>query len=228
MARILLIEDDVQINQLLVESLSKQGYQVVSAFSGTEGRMILAQETFDLILLDLMLPGLSGEDLLSEIRQTFAIPVIVISAKSSVDDKVKLLEHGADDYLVKPFDLKELAARIRVCLKRQYQNPALDEKVYQYQGLSYHPKTQLLTYQDQEIQLTPQERKLLVLFLKHPQKIFTKQELFTSAWEEDYYADDKTIHVHISNLRRRLLQQTGQEWIETVWGVGFRLLPTSL
>ena len=175
-----------------------------------------------------MLPGLSGEDLLSEIRQTFAIPVIVISAKSSVDDKVKLLEHGADDYLVKPFDLKELAARIHVCLKRQYQNPAPNEQVYQYQGLSYHLKTQLLTYQEHEIQLTPQERKLLVLFLKHPQKIFTKQELFTSAWEEDYYADDKTIHVHISNLRRRLLNQTGQEWIETVWGVGFRLLPTSL
>ena len=104
----------------------------------------------------------------------------------------------------------------------------MDEKVYQYQGLSYHLKTQLLTYQDQEIQLTPQERKLLVLFLKHPQKIFTKQELFTSAWEEDYYADDKTIHVHISNLRRRLLNQTGQECIASVWGVVFRLLPTSL
>lgn len=228
MVRILLIEDDEQINQLLVESLSKQAYQVVAAYSGTEGRMLLAQQKFDLILLDLMLPGLSGEDLLLEIRQSFATPVIVISAKTSIDDKVNVLELGADDYLVKPFDLKELAARIRVCLKRQRQYHPLDDKIYQHRGLSYHSKTQLLSYHDHEIQLTPQERKLIVLFLKHPQKIFTKQELFNSAWDDDYLADDKTINVHISNLRRRLMQQTGQEWIETVWGVGFRLLPTSL
>ena len=229
MTKILVIEDDVEINNLIKETLIKDGYQVTCAYSGTEGRLILKDQNFDLILLDLMLPGVSGESLLKEIHQELDLPIIVVSAKGEIEGKVQVLESGADDYLVKPFDLKELLARVQTCLRRsKAHRGVIDSTIYQHDGLKFDPINQVISYQDQEIILTPQERKILEILLKHPQKIFTKNELFELAWQDYYVGEDNTINVHISNLRRKLMKHTGKEFIETVWGIGFRLAKPSL
>lgn len=224
MSKILVIEDNPDIHALLKESLEKDGYQVASAYSGTEADLLLKDQAFDLILLDLMLPGLTGEELLLKIREKSQVPIIVMSAKDAIDSKVEVLKSGADDYMVKPFDLKEVLARIQVQLKRRereaYQAGA---RVHVVGGLAYDPVNQLLTYQDQELDLTRQEARILALFLQHPKKIFTKQEIYEAAWDDFYMGEDKTINVHVSNIRKKLSQQTGFAWIETVWGVGFRL-----
>lgn len=223
MTKILIVEDDVPINELLRETLLKAGYQVSAAFSGSEGKLLVTHESFDLILLDLMLPGMTGEELLQVIRQEDQVPVIVISAKGEIDEKVDLLQMGADDYLVKPFDLKELLARIQVCLKRR--GPQLENltSILTYQGLSYDLETNIVSYNGSEVSLTPQERKILELLMKDPKKIYSKLEIYEYAWGGTYLAEDKTLNVHMSHLRKKLNAITGQEWIQTVWGIGFRL-----
>ncbi|MGF3067397.1 response regulator transcription factor [Facklamia sp. P12945] len=226
MVSILVVEDDTQISKMLVEALTIEGYSVTPAYSGSEGQLLFEQSSFDLILLDLMLPGLSGLDLLKIIRREKSIPVIVISAKEQVDDKVEILQAGADDYLVKPFDLKELKARIQVCLKR-YQT-SLEEKTsnkrLNFEGLMIDLETQAINYQGQELNLTPQERRILELLLSQPKKVFSKLEIYEYAWGANYLADDKTLTVHVSNLRKKLDQISKRPWIETVWGIGFRLI----
>ncbi|MGF3077053.1 response regulator transcription factor [Facklamia sp. P12955] len=226
MVSILVVEDDTQISKMLVEALTIEGYSVTPAYSGSEGQLLFEQSSFDLILLDLMLPGLSGLDLLKIIRREKSIPVIVISAKEQVDDKVEILQAGADDYLVKPFDLKELKARIQVCLKR-YQT-SLEEKTsnkrLNFEGLMIDLETQTINYQGQELNLTPQERRILELLLSQPKKVFSKLEIYEYAWGANYLADDKTLTVHVSNLRKKLDQISKRPWIETVWGIGFRLI----
>lgn len=224
MAEILLIEDDLEINNMLVEALTLNGFEVTAAYSGTEGQLLIKQQEFDLILLDLMLPGLTGEDLLKEIRLRSQTPVLIISAKEQIDEKVELLQSGADDYLVKPFNLKELIARIQILLKRSGgRSEKINVSIYDYHGLVYNSQTKALTYQDQELQLTPQERLILSLLLQQPEKIFTKLEIYEHAWGGTYLAEDKTLTVHMSNLRKKLDQATGKTWIETIWGIGFRL-----
>ncbi|MGX7109513.1 response regulator transcription factor [Facklamia miroungae] len=226
MVSILVVEDDLQINNMLLEALTKEGYLVTPAYSGSEGQLLFELSNFDLILLDLMLPGLSGLDLLKIIRGEKSIPVIVISAKEQVDDKVELLQAGADDYLVKPFDLKELKARIQVCLKRH--QTSLEEKTsdkrLNFEGLMIDFETRAINYQGQELNLTPQERRILELLLSQPKKVFSKFEIYEYAWGADYLADDKTLTVHMSNLRKKLNQISKRPWIETVWGIGFRLI----
>ena len=228
MVKVLVIEDNLDINAMLVDALGQVGYEVVSAYSGTEGKLQVAFQSFDIVLLDLMLPGMSGEELLLEIRKLTNTPIIVMSAKSAIDTKVKLLKSGADDYLVKPFDLKELIARIEVQVKKFYRQNSQEELNYSAGDLLFSPSTLLITYKGEELNLTKQENKILELFIKNPRKIFTKQEIFESAWDDYYLGDDKTINVHVSNMRKKLKEQTGEEWLETVWGVGFRIIPTLL
>lgn len=225
MVSILLVEDDQEINNMLVEFLSQHEFKVTPAYSGTEGRLWIKSEAFDLVLLDLMLPGLSGEELLVEIRKISQVPVIVLSAKGQIESKVQVLRMGADDYMVKPFNLQELLARIQVCLKRnQIQAQTINQPiVYQLGGLSYNEETQVIAFQGQEIHLTAQERLILALLLKQPKKIFTKRELIELAWQDYYEGDDKTLNVHISNIRKKLTKVSQEDWIETVWGIGYRL-----
>ncbi|MDO5734465.1 MAG: response regulator transcription factor [Eubacteriales bacterium] len=217
--KILIVEDSFEINNLVKECLSAE-YDCRQAFSGIEAASILANEDFDLIILDLMLPGLAGEDLIIRNRQLKNIPTLVISAKASLNSRVDCLKLGADDYLVKPFDLAELEARVEALLRRRNPQPA---PTIEYGDFSINRDIYDCLYKGQALGLTKQEFKILEVMLRRPDKVFTKEEIYNEAWDDYYIGDDKTINVHISNLRRKCKQINAPGIIETVWGIGFKL-----
>ena len=222
MAKILIIEDDTNINNMISEYLTSNGYLCTQAFSGSEGALRFSMEPFDLILLDLMLPGMTGEELI----KTFAgkLPVMVLSAKNELDSKVELLSAGANDYICKPFDLKELLVRIQVQLRTLPASKQPDAKTELcYRNWLLNPETQEMTAAGIPVELTLHEFRILELLMKHPKKVFTKQMIYEYAWDEDYFVDDKTINVHISNIRSKLKQSQTDSYIQTVWGMGFKL-----
>jgi len=169
--------------------------------------------------LDLMLPGMTGEALLANIRQLSSVPVIVISAKEDVQERVHLLQNGADDYLIKPFDLAELLARIQIQLRHQRYTQNTQKIVYQ--DIELDLETHEVSVANQPVTLTMKEFQLLTLFLTYPQKVFSRQNIYETIWEEPYYDSDKTINVHISNLRAKI-NLSNQPYIKTVWGIGFK------
>lgn len=220
MSRLLIIEDDVNINEMLQEAFGKKGYEVVSAYSGTEGILRIEKETYQMVILDLMLPGMDGQQVLKNIREKSNVPVIVLSAKDDLDTKVDLLMSGASDYMTKPFELKELEARVLV----QLRNAAGKNEVFlEYRDLRIDREGKKVILCGKPLSLTAQEYRILELLLKHPQKVFTKNEIYEYAWEEYYMGEDKTINVHISNIRQKMKKITQEEYIETVWGMGFKL-----
>lgn len=220
MSRLLIIEDDVNINEMLQEAFGKKGYEVVSAYSGTEGILRIEKETYQMVILDLMLPGMDGQQVLKNIREKSNVPVIVLSAKDELDTKVELLMSGASDYMTKPFELKELEARVLV----QLRNAAGKNEVFlEYRDLRIDREGKKVILCGKPLSLTAQEYRILELLLKHPQKVFTKNEIYEYAWEEYYMGEDKTINVHISNIRQKMKKITQEEYIETVWGMGFKL-----
>lgn len=220
MSRLLIIEDDVNINEMLQEAFGKKGYEVVSAYSGTEGILRIEKETYQMVILDLMLPGMDGQQVLKNIREKSNVPVIVLSAKDELDTKVDLLMSGASDYMTKPFELKELEARVLV----QLRNAAGKNEVFlEYRDLRTDREGKKVILCGKPLSLTAQEYRILELLLKHPQKVFTKNEIYEYAWEEYYMGEDKTINVHISNIRQKMKKITQEEYIETVWGMGFKL-----
>lgn len=220
MSRLLIIEDDVNINEMLQEAFGKKGYEVVSAYSGTEGILRIEKETYQMVILDLMLPGMDGQQVLKNIREKSNVPVIVLSAKDELDTKVDLLMSGASDYMTKPFELKELEARVLV----QLRNAAGKNEVFlEYRDLRIDREGKKVILCGKPLSLTAQEYRILELLLKHPQKVFTKNEIYEYAWEEYYIGEDKTINVHISNIRQKMKKITQEEYIETVWGMGFKL-----
>lgn len=223
MRKILVAEDDGSINSLLVESLSKGGYQVVSAFSGTEALLWIDKEKFDLMILDLMLPGMNGEQVLKEVRERTQMPVIVLSAKSELDTKVDLLTLGANDYMTKPFEVEELLARVMVWMRTGAGADAR-EMVLSYRGIVYDSSRKRMTVCGKECSLTAQELKIMELLLQRPDKVFSKNEIYQYAWDDYYMGEDKTINVHISNIRKKIKEITDEEYIETVWGLGFKML----
>jgi len=220
--RILIIEDDDDINNLLREIIERAGFFVRTAFSGTEGLLYIEQETWDLILLDLMLPGKSGETLLELTRTMSDVPVIVISAKEESDTKVQLLHAGADDYITKPFNNDEVMARIMVQLRR-YERFA-DGKKRTFKDIVLDEDTKRVTISGQEAILTAREYAILHLFMNNPNKMFTKENIYESVWESGFLGDENTVHVHLSHLRAKLQEANPQEtYIETIWGLGYRL-----
>lgn len=220
MSRLLIIEDDVNINEMLQEAFGKKGYEVVSAYSGMEGILRIEKETYQMVILDLMLPGMDGQQVLKNIREKSNVPVIVLSAKDELDTKVDLLMSGASDYMTKPFELKELEARVLV----QLRNAAGKNEVFlEYRDLRIDREGKKVILCGKPLSLTAQEYWILELLLKHPQKVFTKNEIYEYAWEEYYMGEDKTINVHISNIRQKMKKITQEEYIETVWGMGFKL-----
>lgn len=224
MSRILVVEDDLNINNMLREALEEVGYEVVQAYSGTEAMLNVSMTEFDLILLDLMLPGMSGEMFLKSFRKKERTPVIVLSAKDELDSKVDLLSCGADDYITKPFQLKELLVRIEVALRRM--NQKCQDGIIQclcHKELRLDRNSYEVTLKGELLSLTKQEFKILELLLLHPSKVFSKQEIYNYAWEEYFIGEDKTINVHISNIRMKLKRITEEDYIDTVWGIGFKL-----
>ena len=229
MYSVLIVEDDGTINGLLRETLEKEGYECTQAFSGTEAKMLLSMHSYHLVLLDLMLPGLCGEEVLKEVRKQGNTPVIVLTAKDTIDDKVDVLRGGADDYVTKPFDIKEVLARVEVQIRRTEDsqvNPQKKVEKLQYEGLELdRERFQIVVFGTEIPKITKQEFAILELLMKYPKKVFSKEEIFEYAWDEPYMGETKTLDVHISNIRKKLKKVTEKEYIETVWGIGYRLHP---
>ena len=225
--RVLIVEDDENINNLLREALTKHGLNCTQAFSGTEGLIVFKNDKFDLVLLDLMMPGMDGQTLTQRIREVSKVPIIIVSAKSNVDSKVDLLTTGADDFIGKPFELKELIARVDVQLRHKENEENQDDiehaKVMSFKDLTLDGEKYQVTVKGEDIGLTRQEFRILELFLKYPGKVFSKREIYEYAWNDVYIGEDKTINVHISNIRTKIKKISEDEYIDTIWGVGFRL-----
>lgn len=220
--KILIVEDDSNINELLKEVLQEAGYEMVQAFSGTEASMRIGMESYSLVILDLMLPGKSGDAVLAEIRKNIQMPVIILTAKDALDEKVTLLTSGADDYITKPFDIQELLARVQIQLRhagRQENKNCLSRGDLELDRTHFQVKV-CGTVIDK---FTKREFAILELLLRNPERVFSKEEMFEYAWEEPYVGETKTLDVHISNIRKKLKNVTDTEYIETVWGIGYRL-----
>lgn len=221
MDTILIVEDNSDISNMIADALNKNGYLCVQAFSGTEALMRIEQGNYGLILLDLMLPGMTGEEFVRKIKPTNQTPIIIVSAKDELDSKVDLLSIGAEDYITKPFQIKELLARVAVQIRRN--SKISSSNIYTYKDLVLNGETYQFTVSDNVINLTRQEFKILELMLKNPKKVFSKQDIYEYAWDEYYIGEDKTINVHISNIRQKIKKVSDEEYIETVWGIGFKL-----
>lgn len=219
MKTILIIDDDIHIGDMLQEVLIKEGYGVLRAYSGTEALLVLAQQKPDLILLDLMLPGLSGEEVLPKIKE---IPVIVVSAKVDVTDKVELLLGGAADYITKPFDVKELLARITVQLRKaegQKETPLLSVRDLELDTVSLSASVQ-----GKPVKLTRTEYAILKLLMLNPKQVISKGVLLDRISMDTPDCTERSLKQHISNLRKKLQDVSGVDYIETVWGIGFKLV----
>ncbi len=224
MYSILLVEDEFHINELLKETLEKEGYGCVQAFSGTEARMLLEKYQYDVVLLDLMLPGIPGEEVSKEVRRHGKTPTIVLTAKDTIDSKVEFLRNGADDYITKPFDIQEALARVEVQLRRN--NEKYEVQKLSGNGMMLDKDSYRITIDDRELEtITKQEFAILELLLRYPKKVFSKEEIFEYAWEEPYMGETKTLDVHVSNIRKKIKKVSEREYIETVWGIGYRLHP---
>ena len=221
MARILIIEDDTDINNSTAAYLRRQGCVCAQAFSGTEGLLLWRQGGFDLLLVDLMLPGLSGSELIAEVRKTSRVPAIVLSARTELSGKVELLGSGADDYMTKPCQLEELWARIQVQLRHASAVPA--EETLGFRDWQLHVGEMALIAAGQPVELTAHEFRIVELMVRRPKKVFTKQQIYEAVWQEEYAIEDKTINVHISNIRAKLRPSGTDSYIQTVWGIGFKL-----
>lgn len=222
METILIIDDDVAIGNLEQEVLEREGYLVQRAYSGTEALLLLKEKKPDLILLDLMLPGMSGEDILPQIQ---GIPVIVVSAKTAVEDKVELLLGGAVDYLTKPFDMKELLARIKVRLREK--SSLRLSPVYTYEELTIDTASHSVCVAEKQINITRTEYAILKLLMQNPEQVIAKSVLLDCISMDTPDCTENSLKTHISHLRSKLREASGKDYVESVWGIGFRLKGTS-
>ena len=223
---ILVVEDDVDINNLITKTLEKHDYKVTQAFSGSEALLQLSISEFKLILLDLMLPGMSGENIINKTREKKEIPIIVISAKTSLQDKVNVLNIGADDYIIKPFELEEVIARVNSLLRRykKYEINTSSNEVYKFKNIMLEEETRKVKIKEKEIHLTGYEFDILSILIKHPNRVYSRESLYEQVWKNGYYGEDNSVNVHISNIRKKIKSVSEDEdYIKTVWGIGFKL-----
>jgi DNA-binding response OmpR family regulator len=218
---ILVIEDDVMINNLLCKVLSDNGFETDSALDGEIGLSKAMDKDFELILLDLMLPKKSGEEVLAELRKVKNTPAIVLSAKNEVVNRVELLRLGADDYASKPFDVDEVILRIGAVLRRTGDaKPATELK---YKDMRLDKESKRVYLGENELACTTMEYSILELMLNNPNKVFSKRNLFESITGDEYLSEDNTMNVHVSNLRKKIAKITEEPYIDTVYGMGYRL-----
>lgn len=222
MANILIIEDNNDIHELL-KDLFQAEHRVFSAYSGTEGLLVFAQQKIDLVLLDIMLPGKNGDQVLAEIRKSSQIPVVMLTALGEKSLVSQYLLNGANDYIVKPFNLDEVFARVTVQLRSHFSRDQIDE-IQRVKNIRLLPDTFEVVKGDNRVRLGRKEYQILQTLLCHPKKIYTKEELFELVWEEPYLPGDNTLNTHLSNLRKKLAQlDPTEEYIETIWGLGVRI-----
>ena len=223
--KILIVEDEADINRLLVKVLKEAEYQTIQAFSGTEAKLLLEKEIPDLILLDLMLPGMSGEELLHNIRENkhYNVPVLIISAKNSLGDKVSLLKGGADDYITKPFEPEEVIARVQATLRRVGKGNTTPE-ILTYKNIKLYPDSRKVMVSGKVLILTAHEYDILYLLMQNPEKVYSRENLYELVWHGGYYGENNTVNVHVSNIRKKLKENNPtEEYIQTVYGIGFKL-----
>ena len=225
MYHILVVEDDQDINRLLCRILTDGGYDVRPAFSGSEAVLWAEQYEYDLVLLDLMLPGLTGEEFIAQMRRKKTMPILVLSAKAGLEDRVNVLRLGADDFISKPFDNAEVLARVEAQLRRyrQFSAPAEAGEVLRLGDLVLDREAVRVTAGGKDVALTAREFEILALLLSHPKKVYTREQLYENVWGGEYMGDDNTVNVHISNLRSKLGKVSDREYIKTVWGIGFKM-----
>ncbi|WP_125153456.1 response regulator transcription factor [Clostridium rectalis] len=227
-SKILVVEDDLDINRLLLNIFQNEGYICKGAFSGTEALMHVENEIWHMILLDLMIPGLTGEEVISRIRRITKAPIIIISAKTNKKTKVELLEKGADDFICKPFDPDEVVARVNSNLRRYLEfssDELIKEDVLTYKDIILNKESKEVRVSDSLVILTAREFQVLELLLTNPNKVYSKANIFESVWGEEFLGDDNTVNVHVSRLRNKLskVSRGGEDYIETIWAMGYRL-----
>ncbi len=241
--KVLVVEDDPDINALLAKIATRAGYEAVQAFSGTEALLRVEREAFGLVLLDLMLPGMDGKSFISQVREGLCVnvPIIVVSAKAGLADKVDVLSLGADDYVTKPFEPEEVAARMQAVLRRSQRADAdagagaheagwedgenrEPAEVFHHRALTLDPVTRRVFLENGEVQLTGHEFDILHVLIQSPDKVFSRELLYELVWKNGYYGEDNAVNVHVSNIRKKLATLAPEdEYIKTVWGIGFKL-----
>ena len=219
MRKILIVEDEVSINDILTTSLKREGYDVVSAFTAREALILFDGFKPDLVLLDLMLPDGKGEEICKEIYKKAC--VIMITAKSNILDKLNGMEIGADDYITKPFDIREVKMRVKVALRRLEYNGVIENNKNLEKGLFIDIQKREARKDGQVIKLSKKEFDIIWLLYSNKEMVFSREQLLNNVWGIDYYGDDRTIDVHIRRLREKLGEEKGQSIIETVFGVGY-------
>ena len=219
--RVLVVDDDPHISELICLYLNKEGYETAEARTGREAIEMFAQYSPELVLLDIMLPGQDGYQVCTELRKTSRVPVIMLTARGETFDKVLGLEIGADDYIVKPFDPKELVARVKAVLRRS-EKPEQGNSI-DYLNLSINQDTYTVVYHGTELLLPPKEFELLFFLAKNPNRVFTREQLLEHIWGYEFIGDTRTVDVHIKRIRGKMRKE--DSWgIKTVWGVGYKFV----
>ncbi|MCI9078564.1 MAG: response regulator transcription factor [Lachnospiraceae bacterium] len=225
--KLLLVEDDVEISQMLKEYLITENYEIVCAFDGEEACQKFDSGSYSLVLLDLMIPKISGMEVMQHIRQGSTVPIIIMSAKDTDADKTLGLGLGADDYITKPFSVVEVLARIKANIRRntQYSKPeAPENEILAIGGLVMNLSDYTVTKRNVKIDLTAKEYGILKLLLQNPKKVYTKEQIYSMIWNDAYLGDENAVNVHISRLRNKIEDNPGTpKYIITVWGIGYKL-----
>ena len=222
--KVLVVDDESRMRKLVSDFLIKEGYEVNVETRGDDAVAAFQKNPPNLMLLDIMLPGMDGWQVCRAIRQTSNIPIIMLSAKDETFDKVLGLELGADDYIAKPFDMKELVARIKAVIRRyQSPEPAEANKALTFPGLTVNISQYTVNYMGKELEMPPKELELLNFLASHPNQVFTREQLLEQVWGYDYFGDSRTVDVHVKRLREKLTEGEKLGWqIKTVWGVGYK------
>jgi DNA-binding response OmpR family regulator len=217
--KVLVVDDDSNICDLIELYLQKEGYKVFKAFNGNEALKTFKEKQIDILVLDVMMPVMDGYEVLKEIRKSSQVPVLMLTAKGETFDRVLGLELGADDYMVKPFEPKELVARIRAVLRRY--KPQTQKRALEFKDLIVDADSYIVTYRGNEVEMPPKEFELLYFLGSNPNKVFTRDQLLYEVWGYDYPGDSRTVDVHVKRIREKLTE--GNDWqLKTVWGVGYK------
>lgn len=226
--KILVVEDDKEISGLVKTHLEQENFTVLTAFDGEEALQLFSDNEIDLVLLDLMLPKMTGMEFLKKIRQTSFVPVLIISAKESETDKTLGLGFGADDYISKPFSVTELTARIQAAIRRATQYIPEAEKLFsniiRFKDLTLDTESFSAKLNGDNIQLTSKEFDILKLFMMNQSRVFTKEQIYELIWKDDYFGNENVINVHIRRLREKVEDDpSNPQYIQTIWGIGYKL-----